>query len=133
VDAQLGVYEQALAELLAGRKRTHWMWFVFPQLKGLGRSPTSRYYGLESVAEARLYLDHALLGERLRQCTAALLSHRGKSVETMLGAIDAVKLRSSMTLFDSAGGESGLFGECLAAFFGGARDPDTLRLLDQAL
>ena len=132
VEAQDGIYRQALAELIAGRKRGHWMWFVFPQLKGLGRSPTSHFYGLESAAEARLYLDHVLLGPRLRECTAALLGHRGDSAEAILGAIDAMKLRSSMTLFDRVGGEGEgePFGQCVAAFFGGERDPATLRLLE---
>lgn len=129
---QRGIYEQALAELVAGRKRSHWMWFVFPQLEGLGRSHASQYYGLKSVAEARLYLDHPLLGARLRECTAALLVHRDKSAEAILGGTDAMKLRSSMTLFDAAGGERALFGECLHAFFAGAKDPATLRLLELA-
>jgi uncharacterized protein (DUF1810 family) len=132
VEAQQGIYRQALAELRAGRKRSHWMWFVFPQLKGLGLSSRSLFYGLESVAEARLYLDHVLLGPRLRECTIALLGHQDESAEAMLGDIDATKLRSSMTLFESAGGESEPFGQCLAAFFGGERDPATLRLLDAA-
>jgi uncharacterized protein (DUF1810 family) len=132
VEAQSGVYEQALSELSAGRKRSHWMWFVFPQLKGLGRSPTSLFYGLESAAEARLYLDHSLLGPRLRDCTAALLGHRGERAEAILGSVDAMKLRSSMTLFDAAGGDRELFGQCLADFFGGERDLATLKLLDPA-
>ena len=132
VAAQEGVYERALAELHSGRKSSHWMWFIFPQLKGLGRSPTSQYYGLESIDEARLYLGHELLGPRLRECTSVLLGHPRESAETMLGAVDAMKLRSSMTLFDSAAGKGEPFGQCLATFFGGARDPVTLRLLEQA-
>ncbi len=132
VDAQEGVYPQALAELQAGRKRSHWMWFVFPQLKGLGLSAKSLFYGLESAGEARLYLDHDLLGPRLRECTDALLGHRGESADAILGGIDAIKLRSSMTLFDRAGGEGEPFARCLAAFFGGEPDPATLRLLDSA-
>jgi len=132
VDAQDGVYGQALAELRDGRKRSHWMWFVFPQLKGLGRSPTSQYYGLESLAEARLYLGHDVLGPRLRECTDTLLDHLGGSAETILGPIDAMKLRSSMTLFEAAGGEDEPFAHCLDAFFGGERDSSTLRLIEQS-
>ena len=131
LEAQQGVYEQALTELRAGRKRSHWMWFIFPQLKGLGSSPTSIFYGLDSVEDARLYLDHDLLGPRLRECVGALLVHRGESAEAILGAIDAMKLRSSMTLFEAAGGEREPFGQCLADFFAGERDPATLRLLVQ--
>ncbi len=132
VEAQEAVYDRALSELRAGRKRSHWMWFIFPQLKGLGRSSASQYYGLDSAAEARLYLDHRLLGPRLRECVTALLDHRDMSAEAILGSIDAVKLRSSLTLFDVADGESGLFGRCLDAFFAGDRDPATLHLLDLA-
>ena len=132
VEAQQGVYEQALAELQAGRKRSHWMWFVFPQLTGLGRSQASHYYGLDSVAEARAYLDHQLLGARLRACIGAILRHRGESAEAMLGAVDAMKLKSSMTLFEAAGGEPELFGACLDVFFEGERDQATLGLIDEA-
>ena len=109
------------------------MWFVFPQLKGLGLSSTSQFYGLDSLEEARLYLDHELLGPRLLECTSALLDHRGVSPEAILGPIDAMKLRSSMTLFDSAGGEVALFGRCLNLFFGGERDSVTLQLLQRAV
>ena len=131
VGAQDGIYRHALAELRAGLKTGHWMWFIFPQLKGLGRSHASQYYGLESADEARVYLDHDLLGPRLRECVAALLGHRGESAEAILGSVDAMKLRSSMTLFEAAGGEPELFGQCLADFFAGERDPHTLRLLEQ--
>lgn len=108
------------------------MWFIFPQLKGLGSSSTSIFYGLDSIEEARLYLGHDLLGPRLRECTTALLSHRGESAEAMLGGVDAMKLRSSMTLFDRAGGGPDLFGRCLDAFFGGEPDPATLFLIDRS-
>ena len=130
-DAQSGVYDDALAELRAGRKANHWMWFVFPQIAGLGASPNSRYYAIRSAAEARGFLAHPVLGPRLRACTEALLGHEDRSAEAMLGGVDAVKLRSSMTLFEavSAGGDAQLFGRCLDRFFAGVRDPLTLRLL----
>ena len=129
VAAQAETYGDALAELRAGRKRSHWMWFVFPQIAGLGRSPTARFYAIASEAEARAYLTHSLLGARLRECTRALLEHRGSSAEAILGPIDAVKLRSSMTLFERVGGEGEPFSSCLDVFFGGERDEATLRLL----
>ena len=129
VEAQRGVYDSALAELRAGAKRSHWMWFVFPQIAGLGQSPTARHYAVADLAEARAYLAHPLLGDRLAACTEAVLAHAGKrSAEAMLGGIDAVKLRSSMTLFEAAGGDA-RFGECLDAFYDGDRDPATLRLI----
>ncbi|HEX6375625.1 MAG TPA: DUF1810 domain-containing protein [Allosphingosinicella sp.] len=129
VAAQAPVYAAALAELKAGRKSSHWMWFVFPQLAGLGRSDMARYYGIASADEARRYLAHPLLGARMRECTAALLAHRGRSAEQMLGAVDAIKLRSSMTLFESVAEEPGPFAAALEAFFGGERDRETLRRL----
>ena len=129
VDAQVGTYEQALAELRAGRKRSHWMWFVFPQMAGLGSSDMARRYAIRSAREARAYLDHPLLGARLRESTRAVLAHEGMRAEAIFGSIDAVKLRSSMTLFDQVGEESDPFAPCLDAFFGGARDAATLRLL----
>jgi uncharacterized protein (DUF1810 family) len=128
VVAQEGVIDQALAELRAGRKRSHWMWFVFPQLRGLGRSDTSRYFGLEGLEEARAYLEHPLLGSRLRACCAALLGAEGDAVD-ILGAIDALKLRSSMTLFHRAAPDDPLFAEVLARFHGGTPDPLTDELL----
>ena len=129
VAAQEGVYPQALAELRAGIKRTHWMWFVFPQLAGLGSSAMAQRYAIGSLAEARAYLAHPLLGARLRECTAATLAHAGASAETIFGPIDAIKLRSSMTLFALAGAAGDPFDACLAAFFAGAEDSATLRLL----
>ncbi len=130
VDAQAGgVYEGALAELKAGRKRGHWMWFIFPQLRGLGRSAMSTHYGIGGLEEARAYLEQPLLGNRLRKCVAAILSHAGeRTVEVMLGPVDAAKLRSCLTLFAEAdGGE--LFERALDAFFGGERDEATRRNL----
>lgn len=128
VTAQDGIHRQALAELRAGRKTGHWMWFVFPQLAGLGLSPTSIFYAIRSAGEARAYLAHQLLGPRLEECTAAMLAHRGRRADEILGAVDALKFRSSMTLFDAVA-PTGPFGEALDAFYGGARDPRTLELL----
>ncbi|MBM7404872.1 MULTISPECIES: DUF1810 family protein [Sphingomonas] len=127
VDAQGGVWAQALAELKAGRKTSHWMWFVFPQIAGLGRSETARFYAISDVTEVRAYLAHPLLGARLREAAAALLAHRGRSAEAMLGGIDAVKLRSSMTLFAAVAPEELVFAAVLDAFFSGQRDPETVR------
>ncbi len=133
VEAQAQVYDAALAELRRGAKRGHWIWFVFPQIAGLGMSATSRTYAIRSLAEAQAYLAHPLLGARLRECTGAVLSHHGRSAAAMLGGIDATKLRSSMTLFEfAAGGDGELFGQCLDSFFDGSRDEATLRLLGQA-
>jgi len=129
VEAQDGVYAQALAELEAGRKESHWMWFVFPQIAGLGHSPMARFYAIASAAEARAYLAHPLLGSRLCACAAALLAHRARSAEAILGPVDAMKLKSSMTLFEAVAGEPAPFAAVLDAFFGGGRDAATLKLL----
>ena len=132
VEAQAGgVYEHALAELRARRKRSHWMWFVFPQLRGLGRSETSRFYGLESLDEARAYLADPVLGPRLRECFEAVVEAPG-SAEDVLGSIDAMKLRSSATLFGQVAPDDPLFGGVLDRFFDGAPDPATTALLAQA-
>jgi len=131
IDAQDGVFETALAELQAGAKRSHWMWFVFPQLAGLGRSPTAQFYAIASFDEARAYLEHPLLGPRLRQCVEALLPHAGKrTAEQILGPIDALKLKSSLTLFGQIE-PNALFDRALLNFFGGWRDELTLALLDR--
>jgi uncharacterized protein (DUF1810 family) len=132
VVAQEGIYPQALAELRRGRKQSHWMWFVFPQIAGLGRSAMAQRYAIADLAEAQAYLAHPLLGPRLRECTWAMLTHSSMSAHAILGNIDAVKLRSSMTLFEAAGGDAALFGACLDAFFDGARDPATRELLGLA-
>lgn len=126
--AQQGIYPTALAELTAGAKTTHWMWFVFPQLRGLGHSATALRYGIASLAEARAYLDHPLLGARLHEAIEALLSAPG-SAEAILGTVDAMKLRSSLTLFATAADDSAPFDAALARFFDGARDPDTTDLI----
>ena len=125
VEAQdeAGTYERALAELRAKRKTSHWMWFVFPQLAGLGQSAMSRTYAIDSPEEARAYVDHPLLGPRLVDCAEALLAHEGRSAREIMGAVDAVKLRSSMTLFARAAPEQPVFGRVLDRYFEGAPDP----------
>jgi len=132
VEAQADMHAQALAELERGSKESHWMWFVFPQIAGLGFSPMARHYAIGSVAEARAYLAHPLLGLRLRQATQAVLAHRGRTAESIFGKIDAMKFRSSMTLFQAAAPDDGMFGEAIDIFYGGERDPATLRLLGTA-
>ncbi|MCG7597999.1 DUF1810 domain-containing protein [Mycobacterium sp. PSTR-4-N] len=127
-DAQAGTYETALAELRAGRKRSHWIWFVFPQMRGLGRSATAYRFGLASLEEAVAYLGHPVLGPRLQECTAALLTHRDRAARDILGYPDDLKVRSSMTLFARAGGGS-VFTDVLDAFYGGEEDAATLELL----
>lgn len=133
LDAQRGTIDAALAELLAGCKRTHWMWFVFPQLVGLGRSPTAQFYAIRAIDEARDYIAHPVLAPRLRQCTQTMLSWSGRrSAEQILGSVDALKFRSSMTLFDQVA-PGGIFEEALTAFYGGVPDPATLALLRAGL
>jgi uncharacterized protein (DUF1810 family) len=132
VDAQQGTIDLALAELAAGSKQSHWMWFVFPQLAGLGRSPTATFYAIASLDQARAYLAHPLLAPRLRQCVAALEPWAGKrSAEHIFGIVDAMKLKSSLTLFDRVE-PSGVFDRALMNFFAGGRDERTLALLDRA-
>ena len=130
VSAQNGLYDQALAELRAGRKQSHWMWFVFPQLAGLGRSEKARFYGIDGAAEARAYLAHPLLGARLRRCAEVLLGHAGTRAEAILGPVDAIKLRSSMTLFEAVAGDPAPFAAVLDAFYASERDAATLSMLD---
>ncbi|WP_188580354.1 DUF1810 domain-containing protein [Azorhizobium oxalatiphilum] len=132
VSAQFTVFDDALAELTAGRKRTHWMWFIFPQMRGLGHSSMAQRYGIGSLAEARAYLAHPLLGERLLAATDAALAHGAAGAHTLFGSPDDMKFRSSMTLFACAGGEEGrLFRDALAAFYDGQEDAETLRLLER--
>lgn len=131
VDAQAPVHAQVCAELRAGAKASHWMWFVFPQLRELGRSPTARWYGIGSLAEARAYLQHPVLGPRLHACVELLLAHRGWSALQILGSPDDLKLRSSLTLFACAAPGDAVFARALAQFFGGAGDPLTLDLLGE--
>lgn len=127
VAAQAGIYPTALAELLAGEKRSHWMWFIFPQISGLGHSAMARAYAIGSLDEARAYLSHKVLGPRYRECVRALLIHRGRAAEAIMGGIDAIKLRSSLTLFAAAGGGDRV-NEALSAFFD-APDAATLERL----
>ena len=129
VEAQDPVYGQVLTELNAGTKRSHWMWFVFPQIAGLGRSATAQFYAIADLAEAKAYLAHDLLGPRLQECTQAMLEWAGKKdAEAILGPVDAMKFRSSMTLFEAAGGGEE-FGEALQSLHAGERDPATLERL----
>lgn len=129
VDAQEGVYAQALAELHAGRKRSHWMWFVFPQIAGLGISPTTQHYSIADLTEARAYLSHPLLGARLRECAETLLDLRRLSAHEILGNPDDLKLRSSMTLFAELDGHESVFRRVLERYYGGEADERTLALL----
>jgi uncharacterized protein (DUF1810 family) len=129
VQAQNSIYPQALSELHAGRKRTHWSWFILPQLKGLGSSPMSTRYAIGSLAEAKAYLEHPLLGTRLRECVTALNAHSGVSANEILGETDARKFHSCMTLFAQAAGPEPLFSEALIRYFSGIPDPASLALL----
>ena len=124
-----GTYDQALAELRQGRKTSHWMWFVFPQVAGLGQSPTSRRYAISSRAEARAYLRHPVLGPRLAETAGVLVELGGDDADEIFGGLDAQKLRSSMTLFHRADPDAPLFGAVLTQYFGGQPDPATDRLL----
>jgi uncharacterized protein (DUF1810 family) len=128
VDAQDRVHDMVLAELRAGAKRSHWMWFVFPQLRELGRSPTAVHYGIGSRDEAIAYLDHPILGPRLREC-ARLVAAADGPIERVMGHVDALKLRSSMTLFANATDDDRDFLDVLERHYGGERDPLTVELL----
>lgn len=129
VAAQQDIYPRALTELRAGEKRSHWMWFAFPQIAGLGHSAMAQRYAIADRAEAQAYLAHPLLGPRLAECTDAMLGWAGrKSAEAVLGPIDALKFRSSMTLFEAAGGDA-RFARALDAFHDGERDERTLAML----
>ena len=127
-----GTYEQALSELRRGHKVSHWMWFVFPQIAGLGRSATAQFYAITSPEQAREYLAHPVLGARLHECCQALLDLQERDPERVLGGIDAVKLRSSMTLFAAVDPDEPLFPAVLDKYFGGEADDATLRLLRAA-
>lgn len=131
VDAQNRWYERVCAELSAGRKRSHWIWFIFPQLKGLGGSAMANLYGITSLQEAQAYLAHPLLGPRLRHCTELVLRIEGRSIEQIFEDPDDLKFRSCMTLFAKATTDSGPFEEALKKYFGGKPDPLTLKLLNQ--
>jgi uncharacterized protein (DUF1810 family) len=131
VEAQRATYGRALAELVAGAKRSHWMWFIFPQIAGLGRGPMAQRYAIRDRVEARSYLTHPVLGARLVECTEAVLRWAGsRSAEEIFGPIDAMKFKSSMTLFDAVSNKAeNPFARALAAFCRGERDPLTLERL----
>jgi uncharacterized protein (DUF1810 family) len=132
VRAQDGVYESALAEIRAGHKRTHWMWFIFPQIDGLGSSQTAKYYAIKNIEEARAYLDHPALGPRLLECAAAVLAVDGRSAQEIFGHPDDMKLRSSATLFAGLLPSGSPFERVLDKYFAGRRDEATLALAYRA-
>lgn len=130
--AQEGIYGNVLKELKSGQKRSHWMWFIFPQIAGLGRSSTSMHYAIRSIEEARAYLAHPVLGARLRECAEAVLAVEGRSASAIFGYPDDMKLQSSMTLFEYAADEpNSVFARVLEKYYGGERDRATIRLVEQ--
>jgi uncharacterized protein (DUF1810 family) len=130
VEAQDADYARAIEEIRGGQKRSHWMWYVFPQIDGLGLSATSKYFAIASVAEARTYLDHPVLGPRLLECAQAVLSVDGRSARDIFGSPDDLKLQSCATLFAHVSPSGSVFERLLDRFYRGARDGETLRLLD---
>ena len=131
LSAQEGVYERALAELKGGQKRTHWMWYIFPQIDGLGYSPTAKRYAIKSNEEARQYLNHPVLGKRLLECTEAVVALKGESVSEIFGYPDDLKFKSSMTLFEKIAGSGSVFSYALDRYCHGERDATTLRLKEK--
>jgi len=129
VDAQRDVYEDVCAELRAGSKSSHWMWFIFPQIKGLGRSASSNWFAISSLREAEAYLQHPILGQRLRECTQLVNLVEGRSIQEIFGSPDHLKFRSCMTLFARATLENGVFHNALRKYSGGEFDLVTLGLL----
>lgn len=129
VDAQAPVYERVLAELRAGQKVSHWIWYIFPQLRELGRSSTARHYGIGSLAEAVAYANHPVLGPRLKECTGLMLAIEGKSANSILGTPDDLKFCSCMTLFEAAAPGEPVFGLALEKYCASERDQATLKLL----
>ena len=129
VAAQAPVIEAVRTELRAGRKRSHWMWFVFPQLRGLGASAMADRYGIASADEARAYLAHPVLGPRLRECCALVLAVEGQTIDRILGYPDNLKFRSCLTLFEAVAPQEPVFRQCLDKYYGGRADPKTLALL----
>jgi uncharacterized protein (DUF1810 family) len=130
VDAQAPVYPRVLAELRQGRKQSHWMWFIFPQIAGLGHSPMAQRFAIASRAEALAYLGHGVLGSRLRECTALVNAVEGRTINEILGSPDDLKFRSSMTLFGAVSSEA-LFAQAIAKFYGGVVDQQTMDLLER--
>ena len=133
VQAQEDIYEQALAELKNGSKESHWMWFVFPQIAGLGNSEMARKYAIPNMADAKAYLSHDLLGSRLRECTEAVLAVEGRTAHEILGSPDDMKLKSCMTLFEVADGPGSVFSSILEKYFEGQRDERSLMILNAPL
>jgi uncharacterized protein (DUF1810 family) len=131
VRAQGADYERAVAEIRSGRKRSHWMWYIFPQVAGLGQSPTSQRYAIGSLEEARAYLAHPILGPRLIACAEAAMSVNGRSAREIFGSPDDMKLKSSATLFALASSHESVFGQVIKKYFSGSRDEKTLQLLVQ--
>lgn len=130
ISAQDSIYDRVLEELKSGRKRSHWMWYIFPQVDGLGYSATSKHYAIKSMEEARAYLNHPVLGSRLLECADAVLAIEGRSASDILGYPDDLKLQSSMTLFASVAGPDSVFVRVLDKYFQGERDVRTLQLLE---
>jgi uncharacterized protein (DUF1810 family) len=129
--AQEDIFSTALSELKAGRKRSHWMWYIFPQIDGLGHSSTAKYFSIKSHGEAAEYLNHPVLGQRLIQCAETLLKLEGRSVSEIFGYPDDLKLRSSMTLFEQVANESNVFSKVLEKYFDGKKDMQTVELLNK--
>ena len=132
LSAQEDVYERALAELKGGQKRTHWMWYIFPQIDGLGYSPTAKRYSIKSIEEARQYLAHPVLGKRLLECTETVVALRGGSASEIFGYPDDLKFKSAMTLFEKIAGPGSVFSSALDKYCHGRRDAATLRLLEKS-
>ncbi|MBV5262281.1 DUF1810 domain-containing protein [Synechococcus moorigangaii CMS01] len=132
IQAQALVYAQVLTELQAGQKQTHWMWYIFPQLAGLGHSETAKYYAIKNTAEAIAYLQHPILGQRLQDCTTILLNQHSKSVIEILGTIDSKKFRSCITLFAELSPANSVFHQALNKYFQDKPDQQTLSLLQQS-
>ena len=131
IDAQKSVYEQVVVELLEGDKQTHWMWFIFPQINGLGQSSTAKLYSIKSKEEAIAYLEHAILGKRIKECVEILLKVNGKTASQIFGFPDDMKLKSSMTLFAYISGNNSEFHRVLDKFYNGKEDEKTLALLQK--
>lgn len=129
--AQERIYDRVLAELRSGQKRTHWMWYIFPQIDGLGHSTTTKHYAIKSIEEARQYLNHSVLGTRLLECAEAVLAVEGRSVSEIFGYPDDLKLKSSMTLFETVADKRSVFVRVLDKYFHGERDVRTLHLLEK--
>ena len=130
IEAQTSDFEQALAEVHSGQKRSHWIWYIFPQLRGIGHSAFAEFYGIANIAEAKAYLAHPILGERLRTITKTLMEVDAGVAEQIFGELDAMKVRSSMTLFDAVS-PNDLFAKVITKYYGGTRCPITLRLLGE--